>query len=385
MLARIIATALLAAALPASAQRPPIIPWEAPAEPGVTVEPWATGLENPWGLAFLPDGRALVTERPGRVRILAKNGRAGAPLAGAPTVAAVGQGGMLDVAIHPDFARNGLVYLTHSVGTDRANQTALTRAKLSGNMLSESRELLRNPTAKTGGAHFGSRLLWLPDGSLLMSVGDGGNPNIKLNGENIRDQAQNPRAWFGKILRVTADGQPVKNNPGVLNPKLGWDSRVWSIGHRNVQGLARDPASGAVWASEHGARGGDELNRLVAGGNFGWPIVTYSQEYNGQTITSERSRPGMRDPVSVWTPSIAASGLAVYRGSAIPTLNGALLAGGLASGDVRVIRLKADGTPARETRIDVGTRVREVKVGPDGLIYVLTDEPEGRILRIRAG
>jgi aldose sugar dehydrogenase len=185
------------------------------------------------------------------------------------------------------------------------------------------------------------------------------------------------------VLRVTQEGAPVKDNPGVLNPKLGWDRRVWSMGHRNIQGLARDPRTGAIWATEHGARGGDELNRLAAGGNHGWPIVTYSLEYSGKPITDERSRPGFRDPVSVWTPSIGASGLAVYRGSALPGLDGALLAGGLVSGDVRVVRLDASGRPGPERRIEIGARVREVKVGLDGLVYVLTDEEAGRIIQLR--
>lgn len=384
MPARIAAAIALSFAAAACAEGPPVVPWEVPAEPGVRVETWAEGLEHPFGIAFLPDGRALVTERPGRLRILGRDGRVGPPVAGVPDVGAFGQGGLLDVAVHPEFAGNGLVYLSHSSGTEKANHTALTRAKLSGNMLSEQQELLRNPTAKQDGQHFGSRLLWLPDNLLLMSVGDGGNPPVALDGENIRNQAQNPRAWFGKTLRITADGEAAPDNPGAKDPKLGWDARLWTMGHRNIQGLARDPATGTIWSSEHGARGGDELNRMVAGGNYGWPLVTYSVEYSGQPISSERTREGLRDPVSVWTPSIAASGLAVYRGKALPTLEGAILAGGLASGDVRVIRLAADGTPASETRITIGARVRDVRTGPDGLVYILTDEAEGRILRLRA-
>jgi glucose/arabinose dehydrogenase len=363
---------------------PPVVAFEVPEEK-VRIEIVARGLEHPWGLAFLPDGRMLVTERPGRLRIVAANGRLGAPVAGVPQVAAFGQGGLLDVVLHPEFARNGLVYLTHSVGSNEANATALTRARMSGNMLSEARELFRNPVTKVGGAHFGARLAWLPDGTLLMSVGDGGNPNPRnlVDGRNIRDQAQNPRTWFGAMLRVTADGAPAPGNPGLVDTARNWDPRVWSIGHRNIQGLARDPVTGTIWATEHGARGGDELNRLGPGANYGWPVVTHSVEYSGETITNERSRPGMVDPVSVWTPSTGASGLAVYRGSAFRGWEGNLLAGGLMSEDVRRIRIDAAGRPAGETRIRVGARVRDVRVGPDGLIYVLTDEPDGRLLRIR--
>ena len=371
------------AAPPASpAVSPPIIAFEVPAEAGLVQTDWATGLNKPWGIAWLPDGRALVTEKPGTLRIVGKDGKVGEPVSGVPVAAAIGQGGLLDVAVHPDFAKNGLIYLTHSVGDAKANQTALSRGKLDGNALTGVTELFRNPVSKTGGAHFGSRLLWLPDGTLLMSVGDGGNPNIQLDGQPIRQNAQDPQRWFGKVLRVTADGAPAPGNPGLGAEKGKWDPRVFSMGHRNIQGLARDPATGVIWATEHGARGGDELNQLVSGGNHGWPIVTYSLEYSGEPITDERSRAGFRDPVSVWVPSIAPSGLAVYRADAIPSLQGALLAGGLMSQDVRVIRLGANGAPT-ETRVQVGARVRDVSVGPDGLVYVLTDEEAGRIIRLK--
>lgn len=371
------------AAVPAAA-KPSIVPWEVAAEPGLRATDWAKGLENPWGIAFLPDGRALVTERPGRMRIVAKDGRVGTPITGVPKVFAEGQGGLMDVALHPDFARNGLVYFTYATGTKQQNGTALSVGKLSGNMLTNVRQLFVNPSQKEGGQHFGSRLLFLPDTTLLMTVGDGGNPPLRFEGMLQRDHAQNGKTWFGKVLRVTDQGNPVKNNPSVLNPKLGWDRRVYTIGHRNMQGLARDASTGTVWLTEHGAKGGDELNRLTAGANYGWPLVTWGVHYDGSVISKETARPGLAEAVSVWKPSIAPSGLAVYRANALPALNGALLAGGLASGDVRVIRLNAAGAAAKETRIEIGARVRDVRVGPDGLIYVLTDEPEGRIVRLSA-
>lgn len=387
---RVTAAALMAGlavvAVPACAAgpaAPPVVAFEVPAETGLSQEVWATGLNKPWGIAWLPDGRALVSEKAGTLRLLGKDGAVGAPLTGVPGVAAVGQGGLLDVALHPDFATNGLVYLAHSVGDAKANQTALSRGKLEGNALVGVTELFRNPVSKTGGAHFGSRLLWLPDGTLLMSVGDGGNPNIQLDGQPIRQNAQDPARWFGKVLRVTADGAPAPGNPGLGKLEGQWDPRLFSMGHRNIQGLARDTKTGAIWATEHGARGGDELNQLVSGGNHGWPIVTYSREYSGEPITEQRSRAGFRDPVSVWVPSIAPSGLAVYRAAAIPALEGALLAGGLMSQDVRVIRVGANGAPASEKRVQIGARVRDVAVGPDGLVYVLTDEEAGRIIRLK--
>ena len=383
---RVVAAALLAGiavmAAPACAA-PPVVAFEVAAEPGLRQEVWATGLAKPWSIAWLPDGRALVTEKGGTLRLVGKDGKPGEPITGVPAVAAIGQGGLLQVSVHPDFAKNGFVYLTHSVGEMNANQTALSRGKLEGNALVGVTELFRNPVAKTGGAHFGSKLAWLPDGTLLMSVGDGGNPNIQLEGQPIRLNAQNPQRYFGKVLRVTADGAAAPGNPGLGAEKGKWDPRVFSMGHRNVQGLAVDSKTGAIWATEHGARGGDELNRLVSGGNHGWPLVTYSLEYSGEPFTHELSRPGFRDPVSVWTPSIAASGLAVYRGSAIPSLAGAVLAGGLMSQDVRVIRVGADGVPTSEKRVEIGARVRDVAVGPDGFVYVLTDEDAGRIIRLR--
>ncbi len=376
--------AIPALTVTAATAAPRIVPWEVPAEPGVKASNWASGLENPWGLAFLPDGRALVTERAGRMRLISRDGRVGAPLSGVPAVFASGQGGLLDVALHPDFARNGLIYFTYATGDTKANGTALGVGRLSGNALVDVKQLLVNPSQKNGNQHFGSRLLFLPDGTLLMTVGDGGNPPLRFGGMLQREQAQNPKTWFGKVLRVTDKGAAVKTNPGATNPKLGWDARLYTIGHRNMQGLARDPATGAIWLTEHGAKGGDELNRLKAGGNFGWPLVTWGIHYDNSVISKDTSRPGLIDPVSVWKPSIAPSGLAVYRGRALPKLDGAILAGGLQSKDVRVVRLNAAGAATSETRIPIDARVRDVRVGPDGLIYVLTDEPEGRIIRINA-
>ncbi len=375
--------ALLALSLPASARTPPVIAFEVPAENGLQAQVWAEGLNHPWSIAWLPDGRALVTERPGRLRIISTDGQLSPPVAGVPAVAAVGQGGLLDVALHPEFARNQLIYLTYLSGNESANRIALARGRLVDGKLADVVELLHNPVAKPQGQNLGSRLLWLPDGSLLMSVGDGGN-NVYLDGGLIRNKSQQPNSWFGKILRLTAEGKPAPGNPGLGAQRGKWDPHVWTLGNRNAQGLARDSKTGIVWATEHGARGGDELNRIAGGHNYGWPEVTYSREYSGLPITSVRARAGVTDPVSVWIPSIAPSGLAIYRARAIPSLSGAILAGGLRSEDVRIIRLDARGQPQSEHRLRLGARVRDVRVGPDGLVYVLTDEGKGQIIRLRA-
>lgn len=371
---------LLAAAAPVNP--PPIVPYEVPAEPGLAAEPWASGLDHPWAIGWLPDGRALVSERPGRLRLIARDGSVGPAIAGVPKVLALGQGGLLDLALHPDFARNQLVYFSYLAGSADANRLVLGRARLAEDRLADVRELRHNPVAKPGGQNLGGRLLWLPDGTLLMSVGDGGNA-VRLDGALIREKSQDPRSWFGKLLRLTAEGRAAAGNPGQAAERGQWSDVLWTLGNRNIQGLARDSETGAIWATEHGARGGDELNRIRAGGNYGWPAVTYSREYSGGEITSLRHRPDVTPPVSVWTPSIAPSGLAVYRARAIPALAGAILAGGLQSADVRVIRLAADGRPASERRVRIGARVRDVRVGPDGLVYVLTDAADGRILRLR--
>lgn len=373
---------LLAGAAPALAE-PPVVPYAVPAEPGITQEVWARGFNLPWSIVWLPDGRALVTEKPGTMKILDKDGRVVADVAGVPQVLNYGQGGLLDVALHPDFATNGLIYFTFAVGEEGANHTALARGRLVGNQLQDVQELLRNPLAKEGRDHFGSRLLWLPDRTLLMSVGDGGDVEVKYKGEYIRYNAQRPNLLFGRILRLTENGEPVADNPGNGARKGEWDPRIHSIGHRNPQGLALDSKTGTIWATEHAPKGGDELNRIEAGRNYGWPIVTYGEEYAGGPIAVHTSFPGYQDPVSVWVPSIAPSGLAVYRGSAFPALDGALLAGGLRSRDVRVLRIGADGRPASEHRIEVGGSVRDVRVGPDGLIYLLLREGDARILRLR--
>ncbi|MEL6402575.1 MAG: PQQ-dependent sugar dehydrogenase [Cyanobacteria bacterium J06607_6] len=349
------------------------------AEPVVVVE----GLEHPWGMAWLPDGTLMVTERPGRVRLIRNGQLDPTPLSGVPPVLASGQGGLLDVSLHPQFADNPWVYFTYAHGDRAMNQTRVARARFDGTGLSDWTVIFEVNRTKEGGQHFGSRITWLPDDTMLISIGDGGNPPVQLEGELIRNQAQKLDSHLGKVVRLNADGSVPADNPFVDTPDA--NPAIWSYGHRNIQGMMFDPVTNQLWASEHGSRGGDELNRVTAGENYGWPVVTHSREYTGGEISSEQSRPGMVDPLVVWTPAIAPSGLLVYRGDRFPQWQGDVFAGGLVSGDVRHIEVDEAGAVINQTPIAIGQRVRDVRQGPDGLIYVLTDEPNGRLIRLEPG
>ncbi|EDX86878.1 Glucose / Sorbosone dehydrogenase domain protein [Synechococcus sp. PCC 7335] len=337
-------------------------------------------LEHPWGIAWLPDGTTLLTERPGRLRIFKDGVLDPTPVDGLPTVFNRGQGGLMDVSVHPQFAENQWVYFTYADGTGSANRMRVARARFDGRTLSEWQVIFETNRTKEGTQHFGSRLAWLPDNTLLVSIGDGGNPPVSLEGELIRNQAQNLSSHLGSIVRINDDGSIPADNPFVDTSEA--DPAIWSYGHRNIQGVAIDSATGQVWATEHGSRGGDELNQVAPGENYGWPVVTHSREYSGGEISSERSRPGMIDPLVVWTPAIAPSGLMVYRGELVPQWQGDLFAGGLVSQSVQHIQLDDSGTILGQTPIDIGQRVRDVAQGPDGQIYVLTDEPSGRLIRL---
>lgn len=341
----------------------------------------AEGLENPWGLAFLPDGSMLITERPGRLRLFKDGALVAEALPGLPEVATVGQGGLMDIALDPDFAETKRIFFTFSTGTREQNKTAVGRATLDGMALKDVSVIWQNPRFKEGGQHFGARLLFLPDKTLLVSVGDGGNPPSSLDGQNIRDFAQDRNLAFGKILRMDRDGQAVSDNP--FFSEGGNAAYVWSLGHRNIQGLARDAVSGRVYASEHGALGGDELNLIEKGKNYGWPVITWSREYSGATITEERHRDGMEDPLLVWQSTIAPSGLVVPRGALFTAWAGNVLAGGLMSQDVRRVAFDEAGAVSAPDALRFQTRVRDVREGPDGALYVLTDERSAsRLIRI---
>ncbi len=351
-------------------------------ETGVEMTTVAEGLERPWGLAWLPDGSMLVTERPGRLRVISAEGELQeTPVGETPKVYAGGQGGMLDVAIDPDFENNRFVYLTYTVGDRRANRTRAGRGVLEDGRLRDFEVIFENDDAKMGGQHFGSRLAWLPDGTLLISIGDGGNPPVSFEGEHIRWQAQELDTHFGSVVRINPDGSVPDGNP--FTNRRDAKAEIWTCGHRNIQGLVVDPQTGDVWANEHGALNGDEINRLRAGENYGWPAVTFSRDYGtGRLISDDVYGPEYVQPALVWMDNNAPSGLTIYRGDVFGDWNGDLLSGALITQDVRRIDLTANGQVRRETRIPIGERVRDVRVGPDGHVYVLTDEPDGRLIRL---
>jgi len=330
-------------------------------------------LQNPWGLAFLPDGAMLITERSGRLRrARLPGGIEAAPVAGPPEVAATGQGGLLDIALHPGFAANGLVYLSHSVRTAAGNATAVTRARYDGRALAGAETILHAAERQGGGGlHFGSRLAFGRDGTLFVSLGD----------RNQRDRAQDAADTAGKVLRVTDTGAVPPDNPFLGRP--GVNPALYTTGHRNPQGMARHPDTGAIWLHEHGARGGDEVNILRAGANYGWPVTTHGVDYSGARIGVGPRAPGVTDPVHVWVPSIAPSGMAFCSGRALPAWRGNLFVGALAG--QCLVRLTLDGERVQaEERLLSGTigRIRDVREGPDGALYLLTDAREGALWRI---
>jgi len=355
---------------------------ETPAETGWRLAEVTRGLMHPWGAVWLPDGRTmLITEREGRPRVVEDGVLRRDVVEGVPEVFASGQGGLMDVALHPDFERTRWVYLTMSTGSGQANRTELVRGRLREDLsrLEDVERLFRVNADKRGGQHFGSRLLWLEDGSLLMSVGDGGNPPIRHDGRLIREFAQDTSWQLGKVLRMNENGEALDDSPFAGDDE--GDPYVYSYGHRNIQGMAIRPGTTEVWATEHGARGGDELNLIRPERNYGWPEVTYSVEYRGPRISDETSREGMVDPLVVWTPCIAPSGLAFYEGEDFPEWQGDLFAGGLVLRQIRRIDFE-DGDIAGQTTLQLDDRGRWVGTGPDGEMYVLTDEIDGGLFRI---
>ncbi|TVQ42450.1 MAG: PQQ-dependent sugar dehydrogenase [Gloeocapsa sp. DLM2.Bin57] len=339
------------------------------------------GLEHPWGMDWLPTGEILITERPGRLRIVRDGQLDLDPISGVPRVLALGQGGLLDVAVHPRFAENGYIYLTYADGTETTNQTKVARGVFNGVEIENLETIFAVDQPKTGGQHFGSRILWLPDETMLVTIGDGGNPPLQLEGQLIREQAQNLQSYLGKVIRINDDGSIPSDNPFV--GESGVNPLIWSYGHRNIQGIAFDSVNNRIWSTEHGSRGGDELNLLKPGENYGWPEVSHSLEYStGEPVSAHQSLPGMIDPREVWTPAIAPSGLTVYYGDRFANWSGNLLAGGLVSQSVHRIELDDSGNVINQEQIPINQRVRDVRTGPDGLIYILTDRSSGQLIRL---
>ncbi len=341
----------------------------------VALETVVRGLDQAWALAFLPDGRMMVTEKSGRIRIVGQNGAVSEPLAGAPTVAARGQGGLLDLVLDPDFARSRLVFATFAEPRSDGAGTAVIRMRLNdaGTGFEQQNVIFRQQPSYTGGNHFGSRIVFDRGGALFVALGDR---------FDLRDQAQNRANTLGKIVRINRDGSIPADNPG--NSREGWLAPIWSIGHRNIQAAALHPQTGKLWTAEHGARGGDEINVPEAGKNYGWPVITYGRDYSGAKIGEGTAKAGMEQPVFYWDPSIAPSGMAFVTSDRYPEWKGNVFVGALAGRQVVRLTLNGERVVAEERLFrDVGKRIRDVRQGPDGFLYLLTDGPEGEILRMK--
>ena len=359
-----------AASLTAAAVWPALALASADLKP-VTV---ARGLAQPWALAFLPDGRMLVTERPGRMRIVTPDGRLGEPLQGLPAVDAKGQCGLLDVALDPKFAENRWVYWTYAEAGEGGNGVAVARGRLQERQLSEVKVIFRQLPKVDSSLHCGSRLAFSKDGRLYVGLGDR---------FGRKDDAQNPANHLGKIVRIETDGRVPADNPLVGRP--GAAPEVFSLGHRNIQGLAVHPVTGALWQTEHGPQGGDEVNLIESGRNYGWPLVTYGRNYGtGTRIGEEGPKPGFEQPLKWWVPvSVAPSGLTFITSDRYPGWGGSLVMGMLRG--MGIARLTLDGqrvTGEERLLSNLQARIRDVRQGPDGWLYVLTDGVEGQVVRL---
>ena len=336
----------------------------------VNVETLAGDLNHPWGMAFLPDKRLLVTERSGTLRILDQNNKLSTPLKGVPEVIARGQGGMLDVALDPDFNQNRLVWLSFAEpGPNGTASTAVGRGQLEDNELKDFKVIFRQQPKVEGNNHFGGRIVFTPEGHLILTMGE----RFKF------EPAQDLSNHLGTIVRLNRDGSIPPDNPFV--GKSNAEAAIWSYGHRNIESAAIDPATKKLWVAEMGPKGGDEFNQPAAGRNYGWPVVSWGKHYDGGNIPNPPTRPEFADAVIHWTPTISPSGMVFYTGSLFPAWKGSALIGGLTSSGI--VRVKVNGEQAEEVeRIPLATRVRDVEQAPDGSVYVLTDQSNGKILRL---
>jgi glucose/arabinose dehydrogenase len=342
----------------------------------LAVETVARGLDHPWSLAFLPDGRMLVTERPGRLRMAGKDGRLSPPLAGVPKVFAVNQGGLLDVVLDRAYAQNNTIYFCYAEPVSGGGRTALARARLvdeGAPRLDDVKAIFHQDGPLSSGGHFGCRIVQTPDNNLFLALGE-------HQMSSTRGEAQNLGNHLGKIVRLRPDGSVPPGNPFV--GKSGARPEIWSYGHRNPQALALHPVTGALWEIEHGPRGGDEVNLPLPGRNYGWPVIGYGTEYSGLRLHQSTHKDGMEQPIHYWVPSIAPSGMAFMTEGQVPAWRGSLFVGALAA--QLLVRLELDGDKVvKEERLlqDLKERIRDVRMGPDGALYLLTDNSNGRILR----
>ena len=332
------------------------------------METIAEGLDTPWSVAELPDGGFLVTERPGSIKHVTPSGEMRA-VTGVPEVFAKRQGGLFDVVLHPDFETNNILFLAYAAGSEESNRTTVARATLDGNALTDLKIIFEVTPNKKGGGHFGGRMAFLADGTLLLSVGEG---------YILREDAQKKESQLGKLLRMTEMGEAPTDNPFANAPY------VYSYGHRNPQGLIVDAPTQTIWMTEHGPKGGDELNKISAGRNYGWPAITYGVDYSGAIISPFTEAPGMEQPVTYWVPSIATSGLALYTSDAMPDLKGQLLVGGLKAKKVVAVDVSGAEASVSEPFPELEGRIRDVRALTDGSIAVI-DEAAGKVVRISAG
>lgn len=333
------------------------------------VQEVADGLEHPWSVAFLPDRRMLVSERPGRLRIVTPDGKISPPLRGLPRIVARGQGGLHDVVLDPDFASNRRIYFAFAEPGEGGASTAVARARLAEDAVEDVAVIFRQLPKVDGPNHFGGRLAFARDRTLFVTTGE----RFKF------DPAQDLMSHLGKVIRINPDGSVPRDNPFVGRSDA--KPEIWSYGHRNIQGAAINPATGALWTHEFGPRGGDELNIPEAGKNYGWPLVSWGRHYGGTPIPEPTTRPDLADAIRHWNPVISPSGMAFYTGDAVPGWKGSLLIGGLSSR--AIVRLTLDGNKVTgEERIALGARIRDVRQGPDGAVYAVTDESDGKLLRI---